>query len=197
MRSEEIARQLGAAQNELEEDQIWAMLNKWTEPGVPVLCRDALSMKLLGLGIPGNIGDVQRMPVTVDSLSFADIRLGRIQRRTYLEALHGGEAITLGVAAERVVELARNAVAARHEEESAMATIDATKDLPGEAPLWWRMFHAAAWAASRCGVTISIIPHGVLVKHHRKSEIVRWEQVELGVLERAIDRVSSVPEPAF
>lgn len=53
-----------------------------------------------------------------------------------------------------------------------------------------RALDAAGFSARDRGATISLIRHGLLVSKGGKSEIVRLEQVEGGVLELALNRVA-------
>ena len=63
--------------------------------------------------------------------------------------------------------------------------IETTIDLPR---IWNVLRHAAIDAHSR-DVTVTLIRAGFHVRKGRRSEIVRWEQADIGLLNRAIDRV--------
>ena len=104
LRSPEIARQLNSARSELEEDQIWAMMAKYDGTMPPMICRRAGTLELLGIGESGTeLGEKVVMLVKVTDLTFSDLRAARAHRRIYLENLHGGEAITIGEAAQRAL----------------------------------------------------------------------------------------------
>lgn len=93
--------------------------------------------------------------------------------------------VTIGEAASRVLASTKEKM-----------MIDASGDSTAEAPRFWRMLRAAALDAKARGATISIIPQGFFVRKAHVMEIVTFEQADVGVLERALDRVAPYPETA-
>lgn len=67
-------------------------------------------------------------------------------------------------------------------------------DVPCESPRLWGVLQSAAHEARCRGVTISLITRGFICQVEGKAEIVTWEQADLGVLHRAIDRLVPLPE---
>ncbi len=68
--------------------------------------------------------------------------------------------------------------------------IPLTDDCMADRPALWRALDTAGFDARARGATISLIRHGFLVAKGGRSEIVRIEQVESGVLLRALNRVA-------
>lgn len=56
-----------------------------------------------------------------------------------------------------------------------------------------RALDAAGFDARSRGATISVVRHGMLVAKGGRSELVRLEQIECGILLRALDRVAPYP----
>jgi hypothetical protein len=71
--------------------------------------------------------------------------------------------------------------------------IPATDDCMAGRPAFWRELDTAGFDARARGASVSLVRHGLLVAKGGRSELVRLEQVEGGVLLRALDRVAPYP----
>lgn len=63
-------------------------------------------------------------------------------------------------------------------------------DVACERPHFMRVLSEAASEAARRGASISVIRQGFIVRKATKAEIVLFEQADVGVLDRALQRVA-------